>query len=76
MDAEGIDIANCQWTLAITKRLAGDASEGRPEMKSAIQHYKVSTHTKCFKSQLPHKFVNFFIILLIKRDKLTDSCGN
>jgi len=36
--------------------------------------HKVFVKSFC-KSQFPHKFVNFFILVIMK-DKVTDLCGN
>ena len=42
---------------------------------SALVSQKALIKSFC-KSQLPHKFVNKFFILVIVQDQLTDQCGN
>ena len=44
-----------------------------------LQHLFISQKVlikSCCRSQFPHKFVNFYFILSMMKDKLTDLCGN
>jgi len=48
----------------------------RPSVPLRTCHPQKGLMTSFCKGQIPHKSVNFFVILVMMKDKLTDLCGN